>query len=91
MAEQTIFAEIARLRWPRVERIHGAGPFAVLSRCSGRLIVYLFETRTEAFAVAHQPCTPECKAIAHDWLPIERPAPRYVKKPSWAKMISEED
>jgi len=83
----SIFQDIARLKWPHAERVLGDGQFAVLSRCGVRPIVRLFETRTEAFAVAHQPCGAECKATAHDWLPLEKSAPRYVKKPSWAKYL----
>jgi hypothetical protein len=91
MADQTIFADIARLRWPIAERVLGTGQFAVLSRCAPRPTVRLFETRTEAFVVAHQPCSPGCKATAHDWLPLEKPAPRYVKKPHWANQIDVDD
>ena len=89
MVAESIFADIARLRWPNAERVLGAGQFAVLSRCRPRLIVRLFGTRTEAFVVAHQPCGPECKATAHDWLPLEKPAPRFIRKPHWAAMIEE--
>lgn len=90
MATTSIFADIARLRFPNLERVIGAGPFAVVSRCSPRPIVRLFETRTEAYVVAHQPCGPECKRTAHDWLELRQPPPRFIRKPSWSKLIADD-
>lgn len=79
------YRQAARERWGNRVEISGAGAWAVISRCQIPLAVRLFETRSEAFATSRQPCGSKCKSNYHDWLQLELPAPRFIRKPHWAR------
>jgi len=80
MPQQSIFADIARLRWPMAERVSGSGPFAAITDCGPRPVVCLFETRVDAFNAYREACGPNCRH-KHARVELKPPAPRWKKPP----------
>jgi hypothetical protein len=80
---QSIRHDQARLRWPAVERVLGAGPFAVVLKCGDRPVVRLFEDAIFAQASFDACCGNGCQKLHQLENLDERPAPRYVKKAHW--------
>lgn len=82
MAEQSIYADIARLKYPGAQTVSGEGQFAVIVHCSPRPVVLLFTDRTEAFNRYKADCGPACRH-RHERVELHRPAPVFKKKAHW--------
>jgi len=83
---KSIFADIARLKWPNAERISGSGQFAVVLRCTRT--VELFDDRKAAFNNYSQPCGPACQR-KHERVELQRPRPIAKRKPHWIKYLND--
>lgn len=85
----SIYADIARLKFPTVSHIDGAGRYAILSRCPERPFIRLYETAIEAQPLLREPCGHAfCKgahvAVDLDKRPAQVP---YRKRAHWHRLI----
>jgi len=93
---QTVFADIAALRWPKATHIFGTGRFALLSRCPDLPFVQLYETGIEAQTVLHDRCRHAFCKGAHFLFdlaqrPVQNTPVSYKPKPHWVKLIGEDN
>jgi hypothetical protein len=88
---QSIFRDTARIKYPEAHPVFGAGAFAVISRCPERPFIRLFETAMEAQPEVHKQCGHAFCKMNHQLVQLDAkpPAPRYVKKPHWAKFLND--
>lgn len=95
MAEQSIYSEILRMRFPNAKPVFGSGAYAVLSRCPQVPFVTLYETALEAKQAAVGVCTHAFCKGQHQFVSLAELPPvapvRFVKKAHWAALIDEED
>lgn len=92
MAAESLYRDLARLRFPNASPITGSGLFALVSRCPERPFIRLYELAMEVEPAVRQPCAHAFCKMNHQLVRLDekQPKPRFVKKPHWAKMIEEE-
>jgi hypothetical protein len=69
MVEQSIFVDIARLRWPNYS-VSGVGTLAVVLACSNRVV--LCDMPMVAQTIRQEPCCQFCNHPEHTWHRIEK-------------------